>query len=49
MMKVLLLSQQRVHGDRIRIVRRLGFEKQSYFDAPHDEHAKILKALRAKR
>ena len=42
----------RVHGDvtdRIRIIRRLDFTKQPRIDATYDEHAKILKAVRANR
>lgn len=42
----------RVHKDvtdRIRIIRRLDFTKQARIDATYDEHAKILKAIRAKR
>ncbi|MBP6404193.1 MAG: GntR family transcriptional regulator [Ramlibacter sp.] len=42
----------RVHRDvtdRIRIIRRLDFTKQARIDATYDEHAKILKAIRAKR
>ena len=42
----------RVHRDvteRIRIIRRLDFTKQGGIDATYDEHAKILKAIRAKR
>jgi DNA-binding GntR family transcriptional regulator len=42
----------RVHRDvtdRIRIIRRLDFTKQPRIDATYDEHAKILKAVRAKR
>ncbi|MDP9899472.1 GntR family transcriptional regulator [Variovorax ginsengisoli] len=42
----------RVHGDvtdRIRIIRRLDFTKQPRIDATYDEHAKILKAIRAHR
>jgi DNA-binding GntR family transcriptional regulator len=42
----------RVHHDvteRIRIIRRLDFTQQARIDATYDEHAKILKAIRAKR
>lgn len=42
----------RVHRDvtdRIRIIRRLDFTKQSRIDATYEEHAKILKAIKAKR
>jgi DNA-binding GntR family transcriptional regulator len=42
----------RVHRDvtdRIRIIRRLDFTKQPRIDATYDEHAKILKAVRANR
>ena len=42
----------RVHGDvtdRIRIIRRLDFTQQPRIDATYDEHAKILKAVRANR
>jgi DNA-binding GntR family transcriptional regulator len=42
----------RVHRDlteRIRIIRRLDFTKPARIDATYDEHAKILKAVRAKR
>ena len=42
----------RVHGeitDRIRIIRRLDFTKPARIDATYDEHAKILKAIRANR
>jgi DNA-binding GntR family transcriptional regulator len=42
----------RVHGDvteRIRIIRRLDFTQQPRIDATYDEHAKILKAIRANR
>lgn len=42
----------RVHRDvtdRIRIIRRLDFIKQPRIDATYEEHAKILKAVRAKR
>ena len=42
----------RVHRDvtdRIRIIRRLDFTKQPRIDATYEEHAKILKAVRAKR
>ncbi|MEO5736664.1 MAG: GntR family transcriptional regulator [Variovorax sp.] len=42
----------RVHSDvtdRIRIIRRLDFTKQPRIDATYDEHAKILKAVRANR
>ena len=42
----------RVHWDvteRIRIIRRLDFTKQPRIDATYDEHAKILKAIRAHR
>ena len=42
----------RVHRDvtdRIRIIRRLDFTQQPRIDATYDEHAKILKALRANR
>ncbi|AMM24518.1 GntR family transcriptional regulator [Variovorax sp. PAMC 28711] len=42
----------RVHRDvtdRIRIIRRLDFTKQPRIDATYDEHAKILKAIRAHR
>lgn len=42
----------RVHRevtDRIRIIRRLDFTQQARIDATYDEHAKILKAIRAKR
>ncbi len=42
----------RVHRDvtdRIRIIRRLDFTRQPRIDATYDEHAKILKAIRAKR
>lgn len=42
----------RVHRDvteRIRIIRRLDFTQQPRIDATYDEHAKILKAVRAKR
>jgi DNA-binding GntR family transcriptional regulator len=42
----------RVHGDvtdRIRIIRRLDFTKQPRIDATYEEHAKILKAVRANR
>ena len=42
----------RVHKDvtdRIRIIRRLDFTKQSRIDATYEEHAKILKAIQRKR
>ena len=42
----------RVHRDvtdRIRIIRRLDFTQQPRIDATYDEHAKILKAVRARR
>lgn len=42
----------KVHKDvteRIRIIRRLDFTKPARIDATYDEHAKILKAIRAKR
>lgn len=42
----------RVHRDvtdRIRIIRRLDFTQQPRIDATYDEHAKILRAVRAKR
>jgi DNA-binding GntR family transcriptional regulator len=42
----------RVHRDvtdRIRIIRRLDFTKQPRIDATYDEHAKILRAIRANR
>ena len=42
----------RVHRDvtdRIRIIRRLDFTQQPRIDATYDEHAKILKAVRANR
>jgi DNA-binding GntR family transcriptional regulator len=42
----------RVHRDvtdRIRIIRRLDFIKQPRVDATYEEHAKILKAIQAKR
>lgn len=42
----------RVHRDvteRIRIIRRLDFTKPARIDATYDEHAKILKAVRATR
>ncbi|WP_457282339.1 GntR family transcriptional regulator [Polaromonas sp. P5_D5] len=42
----------RVHRDvtdRIRIIRRLDFIKQPRIEATYEEHAKILKAVRAKR
>ena len=42
----------RVHRDvtdRIRIIRRLDFTKQPRIDATYEEHAKILKAIRANR
>jgi len=42
----------RVHRDvtdRIRIIRRLDFTMQPRIDATYDEHAKILKAVRANR
>lgn len=42
----------RVHRDltdRIRIIRRLDFTKQARIDATYEEHAKILRAIRAKR
>jgi DNA-binding GntR family transcriptional regulator len=42
----------RVHRDvtdRIRIIRRLDFTRQPRIDATYDEHAKILRAIRAKR
>ena len=42
----------RVHKDvtdRIRIIRRLDFTKSARVDATYDEHATILKAIRAKR
>jgi DNA-binding GntR family transcriptional regulator len=42
----------RVHRDvtdRIRIIRRLDFTKQPRIDATYEEHAKILKAVKAKR
>ena len=42
----------RVHRDvtdRIRIIRRLDFIKQPRVDATYEEHAKILKAVQAKR
>lgn len=35
--------------DRIRIIRRLDFTKQPRIDATYDEHATILKAVRANR
>ena len=46
------LEMARVHRDltaRIRIIRRLDFTKQARIDATYDEHAKILRAIRAKR
>jgi DNA-binding GntR family transcriptional regulator len=42
----------RVHSDvteRIRIIRRLDFTQQPRIDATYDEHAKILRAVRARR
>ena len=42
----------RVHRDvteRIRVIRRLDFTKPARIDATYDEHAKILRAIRAKR
>jgi len=42
----------RVHRDvtdRIRIIRRLDFIKQPRIDATYEEHAKILKAVQARR
>jgi DNA-binding GntR family transcriptional regulator len=42
----------RVHHDvteRIRIIRRLDFTKQPRIDLTYEEHAKILRALKAKR
>jgi DNA-binding GntR family transcriptional regulator len=42
----------RVHRDvteRIRIIRRLDFTQQARIDATYDEHATILKAIRAHR
>jgi DNA-binding GntR family transcriptional regulator len=44
----------RVHSDvtdriRIRIIRRLDFTQQPRIEATYDEHAKILKAIRAIR
>ncbi|MEJ8845656.1 GntR family transcriptional regulator [Variovorax rhizosphaerae] len=42
----------RVHRDvtdRIRIIRRLDFTMQPRIEATYDEHAKILKAIRANR
>lgn len=42
----------RVHRDvteRIRIIRRLDFTQQPRIDATYDEHAKILRAIRANR
>ncbi len=42
----------RVHRDvtdRIRIIRRLDFIKQPRIDATYEEHAKILRAVQAKR
>ena len=42
----------RVHREvteRIRIIRRLDFTQQPRIDATYDEHAKILKAVRAHR
>lgn len=42
----------RVHRDvteRIRIIRRLDFTRQSRIDATYEEHGKILNAIRAKR
>ena len=42
----------RVHRDvtdRIRIIRRLDFIKQPRVDATYEEHAKILKAVQARR
>lgn len=42
----------RVHRDvteRIRIIRSLDFTKQARIEATYEEHAKILKAIRAKR
>jgi len=42
----------RVHRDvteRIRIIRRLDFTQQARISTTYDEHAKILKAIRAKR
>ncbi len=42
----------RVHRDvteRIRVIRRLDFTKQSRIDATYEEHAKILKAIQRKR
>lgn len=42
----------RVHRDvtdRIRIIRRLDFTQQSRVDATYEEHAKILKSIRANR
>jgi len=42
----------RVHHDvteRIRIIRRLDFHKQMRIDATYDEHAKILRAILARK
>ncbi|MDB5893085.1 MAG: GntR family transcriptional regulator, partial [Rhodoferax sp.] len=42
----------RVHRDvteRIRIIRRLDFTQQPRIDATYEEHAKILRAVRAHR
>ena len=42
----------RVHRDvteRIRVIRRLDFTQQPRIAATYEEHAKILKAIRAKR
>ena len=42
----------RVHHDvteRIRIIRRLDFTKQPRIDLTYEEHAKILRAVKAKR
>jgi DNA-binding GntR family transcriptional regulator len=45
-------EMSRVHRDltdRIRIIRRLDFTMQPRIEATYDEHAKILKAIRANR
>jgi DNA-binding GntR family transcriptional regulator len=45
-------EMSRVHTEvteRIRIIRRLDFTKTSRIDATYDEHAKILRAIRAGR
>ena len=42
----------RVHRDltdRIRVIRRLDFTQPARVEATYDEHAKILRAIRAKR